>query len=138
MAPTARAISALLALVALLAAACGGEPERASAAEVKEFRSAIDGLCQTATSLRQENVPEAIDIFTDRTHAYLHELVDALQKENRALAARLLEAKQAMETALKDPSFYGRKEVARRFGELHNTLLRVAEVMGLPQVGCSA
>jgi hypothetical protein len=139
MTPTKRSLPILLITLALLAAACDGqEPAGASDAEAAEFRAAVDGLCQTASSLGQNKVSEALKIFGDRSHAYLHELADDLAKRDRAAAAKLLETKQAVEIALRDPSFYGRPEIARRFRDLHNTLLRAAKVMGLPQVGCGA
>jgi hypothetical protein len=129
----------ILLVVALLATACDGqEPAGASEAEVAEFRAAVDGLCQTASSLGQNKVSQALQIFGDRTHGYLHELAADLEERDRPLAARLLETKQAVEIALRDPSFYGRPEIARRFRDLHNILLRAAKVMGLPQVGCGA
>lgn len=127
----------ILLALALLAAACEGEePAGASEAQVAEFRAAVDGLCQTASSLGQNKVSEALQVFGDQTHGYLHELADDLAKRDRTVAAKLLETKQSVEQALRDPSFYGRPEIARRFRELHNTLLRAAKVMGLPQVGC--
>jgi hypothetical protein len=127
----------ILLAVALLAAACDGqEPAGASDAEAAEFRAAVDGLCQTASSLGQNKVSEARQVFVDQTHTYLHDLIEELEERNRELAGRLHETKVAVEIALRDPSFYGRQEIARRFRELHNTLLRAADVMGLPQVGC--
>lgn len=138
MRPIMRSLPILLA-VAVLAAACDGqEPAEASDAEVAEFRAAVDGLCQTASSLGQNKVSQALHIFGDRTHGYLHDLADDLAKRDRAAAAKLQETKVAVEIALRDPSFYGRPEIARRFRDLHNTLLRAAKVMGLPQVGCGA
>jgi hypothetical protein len=138
MRPMMRSLPILLA-VALLAAACDGqEAAGASDAEVAEFRAAVDGLCQTASSLGQNKVAQALQIFGDRTHGYLHDLADDLAKRDRAAAAKLLKTKVAVEIALRDPSFYGRPEIARRFRDLHNTLLRAAKVMGLPQVGCGA
>lgn len=138
MRPIMRSLPILLA-VALLAAACDDqEAAGASDAEVAEFRAAVDGLCQTASSMGQNDVSQALQIFGDRTHAYLHDLADDLLTRDRALAAKLQETKVAVEIALRDPSFYGRPEIARRFRDLHNTLLRAAKVMGLPQVGCGA
>jgi hypothetical protein len=130
-------LASFLAL-AFLAAACTDGSSEASQAEIDEYRNAVDGLCQTAATLRQEGPSAAIDRFVDQTHGYLHELIDRVEPLDRAAAAELLETKQRVEIALRDPSFYGKKEVAKRFTDLHNAMARAGAVVGLPRVGCGA
>lgn len=132
-------LAPLVVAVATLAAACGGEdaPE-ASPAEVREFRAAVEGLCQTANTLRQGDVSAAVRTFGDRTHMYLHDLIDRVEPRDRAAATELLEAKHRMEVALKNPDFYGQEETAERFTDLHNSMVRAGGMLGLPEVGCGA
>jgi hypothetical protein len=127
----------LLLVVAVAGAACEDGPQ-ASEAEVDEFRAAVDGLCQAASFLGQRQVPEAVRVFQNRTHQYLHQLIARVEPLDRAASSDLLEAKHAMEIALPDPTFYGEKEVGRRLEELHQALLRAGAVVGLPEVGCGA
>jgi hypothetical protein len=130
-------LASFLAL-AVLAPACTDGSSEASQAEIDEYRRAIDGLCQTAATLRQEGPSAAIDVFVDQTHGYLHELIDKVEPLDRDAAAELLETKQRAEIGLRDPSFYGKKEVAKRFTDLHNAVAWAGSVVGLPKVGCGA
>lgn len=132
-------LAPLVVAAATLATACGGEetPE-ASAADAREFRAAVEGLCQTANTLRQGDVSDAVRTFGDRTHVYLHDLIDRVEPRDRAAATALLEAKHRMEVALKNPDFYGEEETADRFTDLHNAMVRAGAVLGLPEVGCGA
>jgi len=66
------------------------------------FGSARDALCQSADAARQGDARRARAVFFDHAHDPLHELAAAAQERDRGAAARLLEAKQRVETGLED------------------------------------
>ena len=132
-------VAPLVVALATVAASCGGDDApQASDAEIQEFRSAVDGLCQSANTLGRGETSAARRTFGNQTHAYLHELIDRVEPLDRAAATELLEAKHAVEALLKDPAFYGDKEASKRLDDLHNAMIRVGAVVGLPEVGCGA
>lgn len=77
----------LPALVALVLAAC------TSTAAAPD--SLVPALCD---AIATDDVAEATEVFWADVHAPLHELADDLQAEERALTARMLEAKYGVET----------------------------------------
>lgn len=61
----------------------------------EELRGAVAAMC---TARNQAEDPEAAQItFLDRAHSPLHVIAAALEDEDRALTARMLEAKQDVE-----------------------------------------
>ncbi|HWC12645.1 MAG TPA: hypothetical protein VG455_15660, partial [Acidimicrobiales bacterium] len=64
------------------------------------YGAAFDGLC-TARRSAGTDVNAARSTFYDRSHDPLHSLAQDLQPVDRALAARLLEAKEAVESGLR-------------------------------------
>jgi hypothetical protein len=138
MRPIMRSLPILLA-VALWAAACDDqEAAGASEAEVAEFRAAVDGLCQTEAFAQLEQYSSARQTFADQSHQYLHDVAARLQDQDPDITGTLLEAKQQVETGLKDPAFYGTEELVRRLVALQEALGRAGAVLGLPEAGCGA
>jgi len=64
------------------------------------FGSARAALCQSADAARQGDARRARAVFFDHAHDPLHELAAAAQERDRGAAARLLEAKERVETGL--------------------------------------
>ena len=94
--PDRRARSTLLAITVLAATSCtsDGSPSGRSPSRVTV------GLCAAATAARAGDATEARRIFFDRAHDPLHELAAAVGEQDRSAAARLLEAKEAVEAGL--------------------------------------
>ena len=67
------------------------------------FGTARDGLCTAAARARGGDPPGARMLFLERSHQPLHQLAAAAQEKDRAVAARLLEAKAKVEAALEPP-----------------------------------
>lgn len=95
---------ALLLVSLLLACADGAEPDTISVGNesvpVSRLREAAAGLCTARHQAGAGDVNTARATFYDRSHDALHTLARALEPADRALAARLLEAKQRVESDL--------------------------------------
>jgi hypothetical protein len=88
--------SALLLLLVLVAGACAAD--RSGAAD-DAYGRALFGLCVARD--QADHTPTRVrTTFFDRSHDTLHELARALEHVDRALTARLLEAKNAIEADL--------------------------------------
>ena len=74
--------------------------DEASDAEVA-YGEMVGSLCDAESAAAADDVAAARTIFLDDVHVRLHGLVDRLS-DDRAVAARLLEAKQAVEADLED------------------------------------
>ena len=94
-----RPIVAVVLLV--VAAGCAGNGDEGSTASNDDpYAQLYQGLCQARAQASQ---PEAArEIFFDRVHRPLHELATEAAGADRAAAAKLLEAKQAVERDLAD------------------------------------
>ncbi|HYX43402.1 MAG TPA: hypothetical protein VE760_00055 [Acidimicrobiales bacterium] len=105
--------------VALALAGCRGDdsspapapPAPATTTTAREggaYEAAFLGLC-AARSVAASDVNSARSTFYDRSHDPLHSIARDLEPVDRALAARLLEAKEAVESDLRPdrppPSF---------------------------------
>jgi electron transfer flavoprotein alpha subunit len=66
---------------------------------VTELRGVVDALCDAKDAAGQDP-EEARMVFFDRAHDPLHDIAAAAGEVNRSSAARLLEAKQAVESDL--------------------------------------
>jgi hypothetical protein len=87
--------------LALLVAGCG----RSTPTEPRgtgPYASAYRGLCHAAADARRGNVALARTVFYDQSHQPIHQLAAATEAEagDRAVAGRLLEAKQPVEAQL--------------------------------------
>ena len=101
---------AALAAAALGVAGCGGDdpssaPSPTTAApDGGGYDAAFLGLCAARASVGAD-VKSARSTFYDRSHDPLHSIARDLQPVDRPLAARLLEAKEAVESGLRpDPA----------------------------------
>jgi hypothetical protein len=102
---------AVLATVALVLAGCGGDdsaPSPATAAPAtattaasgRGYEAALLGLCAARAAVGTD-VNSARSTFYDRSHDSLHSIAADLEPLDRPLAARLLEAKEAVESGLR-------------------------------------
>ena len=103
--------TAVLAAVALALGACGDDgssPSPATAGPATStpapggrlYGAAFLGLC-AARAAAGTDVNSARSTFYDRSHDALHSIARDLEPVDRALAARLLEAKEAVESDLR-------------------------------------
>ncbi len=84
--------------------ACSPSPEeipetiemRGERVRVTELHGVVDALCE-AHEAAPRDPEQARTIFFDRAHDPLHDIAAAAQEVDRSSAARLLEAKQAVE-----------------------------------------
>jgi hypothetical protein len=105
-----RAIAACALAIALVAAACDGSSGTPAASPPPSgalgpvtpdaAAEAVRGLCDMAGDPDRD---AAATTFFDRSHQTLHVLAAAAEVADRAAAARLLEAKQAIEADLREP-----------------------------------
>ena len=79
-------------------AACGSDDDATSADTARSYDRLYQGL--RAGRARATRPDAARRAFIDRAHQPIHELATAVAREDRAVAARLLEAKQAVERDL--------------------------------------
>ena len=103
---------AALATVALVLGGCGGDDSSPSSVTTttttapggRVYQAAFLGLC-AARSSAGSDVNSARSTFYDRSHDPLHSIARDLEPVDRALAAQLLEAKEAVESGLRpDPA----------------------------------
>lgn len=97
-------VLAIVAVAAVISALAGSEGQSSSSPPGPSFASARDGVCQAADAASHGNPAGARTAFFDRAHQPLHELAAAAQESDRAAAARLLEAKERVETGLEKSS----------------------------------
>lgn len=62
------------------------------------YTGVVEGLCEAREQLQGERPEDALSSFYDRSHVALHEIAARLSDEDKAAAARLLEAKQSVES----------------------------------------
>ena len=102
---------AVLAAVALVVAGCGEDDSSPSPAPAtpatattapngRTYEAAFLGLCAARAAVGTD-VNSARSTFYDRSHDPLHSIARDLEPVDRPLAARLLEAKQAVESGLR-------------------------------------
>lgn len=109
--PLAPGIAALAAAAVLLAG-CGGDGSTSPATTATTaapsatgpgagvYQASLLGLCAARASA-DGDVNSARSTFYDRSHDPLHSIASDLAPVDRVLAARLLEAKEAVESALR-------------------------------------
>lgn len=85
----------VLIAVASTATACGG-----GSTSDDPYRFAASGLCEASARAAEGDFDGAEDEFYDTVHQPLHELAAELSGVDREIAARLLEAKEAVESGL--------------------------------------
>ena len=109
----------------VLAAACGGSEDRPSPEEAR-LVDAHAALCEAVAEPAR-----ARTLFFDRSHDALHTVAGAVGDGDRALAARLLEAKQIVESEL-EASRPGRPEDLRRLADVYRTALGRLAITAAP------
>lgn len=92
-----RAPLPVLGLAVLVLAGCGGGGGAGEA--TGRFAGLHAGVCRAADQAAQGELGAALRTFDD-LHIGLHDLAAAAEQEDRAVAARLLEAKQEVEAEL--------------------------------------
>ena len=93
---------ALVVAIASVAAACGsddGDTREPAAAAPSPFHMMGDALCDAADQAANGDAARSRRAFLDGAHQPLHQLAADTAEHDRAVAADLLEAKEAVESA---------------------------------------
>lgn len=91
--------------VSLVLAACGGGADATPSTPVG---TAVAGLCDARDAAGGGEVDRAEATFLDRSHDEMHRLAAEVAEADRTAAARLLEAKQLVESAFRSDEGAGR------------------------------
>lgn len=101
--------------------------------EEEELQDAVTAICTARNEAPTD--PDAAEVaFLDRAHIPLHVIAAAVEDEDRALAGRLLEAKQAVEEEFAgktDPD-----ELTEGFEELLVVTVEALKVLEIPASEC--
>lgn len=133
--------AAALTALALLLAACGSDAageSRGGGTVQDRLDTAVAGLCEAESLARTGDVAGAGRAFDDRAHQFLHELAPEVQQQDPAAAAALLEAKNRVETALREARA-GQPDaaaLANLLDALNGSLARAAEAVELGAPAC--
>lgn len=92
-------VAAIVAVALVVAAGGDGEPDSSQAAG--RFGPMYSALCRARAQAAAGDVDRARRSFFDDAHQPLHELASAVADTDRPVAARLLEAKEAVEADLR-------------------------------------
>lgn len=92
---TARAGRTSAVVLFLAISGCGDVPPSGD-----PYSSAASGLCEASAAAETDDFDAARRVFYDTAHQPLHELASEVTEVDRALAARLLEAKRSVESGL--------------------------------------
>jgi len=95
-------VLAAMAVIVAVMAFSGADDGPTGESGAGSFASARAAVCQSADAIRQGDARRARALFFDGAHEPLHELAAATQDRDRGAAARLLEAKERVETGLGD------------------------------------
>lgn len=98
-----RLVLSLTAVLAVLTGCAAGSAERAPDPPRNRYRSALTAVCAAASEARAGDLPAARQAFYDTAHQALHELAADAASTDRPVAARLLEAKESVETGFSSP-----------------------------------
>ncbi len=115
-------------------AADGHDDERAAAAVV-DYQETVDALCEERAGVAANGEASGA-AFLDRAHAGIHEIASRTEGEDRAAAARLLEAKGAFESDLRDGDVKQR-DVERDLNELIAAMVAALSVLDEEVEPCS-
>lgn len=123
--------AALLALT-LAAGACGGAGGKGAG----RYDAVIEALCEAEAAGEAGDATAAEAAFEDRAHDGLHALAAEVQERDRAAAARLLEAKQAVESALRGGG--PAPDLGALLGDLEEAARAALGALEMEVVGCEA
>lgn len=87
--------AAAVVILALSTVGCGGSP-----GPDDPYASAASGLCDASARAEMGELDMARQAFYDTAHQPLHDLAAEVAEVDRGLAARLLEAKESVESGL--------------------------------------
>jgi len=135
---THRFLAAALLLLGLHACASDVEGPTAALdeAEAQPLEIAYQGLCEARAIAEAGDMWGSANIFQTRSHGYLHEVAAEVQVADREVAARLLEAKQAVEVQLQSPDSANPQLVVSTLSTLETALGDTAESLGLTRPVC--
>ena len=102
---------------------------------VSDLTDAAAGICDARRAAATGNVEDAETIFANRSHQPLHVIGAAVEDENREQTARLLEAKQAVETLLFEEQVDAQALVAA-LDELHTATIDALTTLQIETVTC--
>jgi hypothetical protein len=135
-------ISVLIATATLTlgGAACSSSPNdnpatmeiRGERVPVTQLRGVVEALCEVEDEAARDP-EEARTIFFDRAHDPLHDIAAAAEEVDRSSAARLLEAKQAVEA---DLEAIAAPEVASDLGALIAATRGALKDLSVSTEGC--
>lgn len=91
-------------ILTMTAGCAASSNERAKEPSAARYRSALNAVCTAATSARAGDLTAARQAFYDTAHQALHQLAADAARTDRPVAARLLEAKQAVESRFSSPA----------------------------------
>lgn len=94
----------LIAAVAVLAGCAAGSAKRAPDPLPDHYRSTLTAVCAATSAARAGDLPAARQAFYDTAHQALHQLAADAARTDRPVAARLLEAKEVVESAFSSPT----------------------------------
>lgn len=129
-------MTAIAIALSLLIGACSPSGGSATAVAPADLTVALAGLCRAADFAGSGDVFEARRTFQNQAHAFLHRLAAEGDARARPAVARLLEAKQRVETALGTRGNETPAEVAALLGELEVATRELAGALGTPAPRC--
>lgn len=124
-------VLAIVALAAAVSAIFGSADPPPLSPGGSSFASARDGVCRAADAADHGDPAGARATFFDRSHQALHELAATAQERDRAATARLLEAKERVESGLEKPS----PALAEDLDDLGAVTGRAMAAVGSPDPG---
>lgn len=101
-------------------------PDRSAAGE--GYGGIVASLCRARDNARTDS-GDSRRIFLDEVHAPLHELADEIATTDRAAAAELLQAKQAVEADLEEEPIFTR-DLKRDLEELIDATIAASTALG--------
>jgi hypothetical protein len=120
-------------LVSLLLFACGNnEREGSTTQRGADWRRVVATLCAAAAQAKTDRQP-ASDLFFDDAHDPLHVVADSAARRDRATAARLLEAKNLVESSFETES----RSLPNDLEELARRVDVALEALNVRPVGCA-
>ena len=127
----------VVAVLAVTAGCAASSAERAQEPSSSDrYRSALDAVCTAVTDARAGDLTAARQAFYDTAHQALHELAADAARTDRPVAARLLEAKEAVESGFGSPA--GAAELASHLDALSITAsAAITAATGTPPKACA-
>jgi hypothetical protein len=121
-----------VAVIATVAAGCGGSAAPDGAPPSDTYRVLRAGLCATLDHAEDREPGLASRAFYGRTHQGVHDLADATIEMDRVATARLLEAKQRVKASLERHD----RDLPRDLRELIAATNAALGALGHPRLTC--